>query len=69
VGEQTIRLQGLIARLHQGDEAARPELIRCAYDRLRRLAAVILNESFPRLKKAPSLVDTTDLANEVALKL
>jgi RNA polymerase sigma-70 factor (ECF subfamily) len=62
-------LQGLIARLHQGDQEARLELIRCAYDRLRRLAAVILNESFPRLKKAPALLDTTDLVNETALKL
>jgi RNA polymerase sigma-70 factor (ECF subfamily) len=69
MGDQTMLLQGLIARVRQGDEAARRELIRCAYDRLRRLAAVVLNESFPRLKKAPSLVDTTDLANEVALKL
>jgi RNA polymerase sigma factor (TIGR02999 family) len=62
-------MQGLLARLHGGDEAARRELINCAYDRLRRLAAVVLNESFPRLKKAPALVDTTDLANEVSLKL
>ncbi len=69
MGEQTIQLQGLIARLHRGDDEARRELIRCAYDRLRRLAAVVLNESFPRLKKAPALVDTTDLANEVALRL
>jgi RNA polymerase sigma factor (TIGR02999 family) len=69
VGEQTILLQGLIARLHQGDTEARLELIRCAYDRLRRLAAIILNESFPRLKKAPALLDTTDLVNETALKL
>jgi RNA polymerase sigma-70 factor (ECF subfamily) len=69
MGEQTIQLQGLIVRLHGGDDSARRELIRCAYDRLRRLAAVVLNESFPRLKRAPALVDTTDLANEVALKL
>jgi RNA polymerase sigma-70 factor (ECF subfamily) len=69
VASQSIQLQGLIARVQQGDEAARRELISCAYDRLRRLAAVILNESFPRLKKAPALVDTTDLANEVSLKL
>jgi RNA polymerase sigma factor (TIGR02999 family) len=69
VGDQTIQLQGLIARLHQGDDQARRELIRCAYDRLRRLAAVILNENFPRLKKAPALMDTTDLLNEATLKL
>ncbi len=69
MGDQTILLQGLIARLHRGDDGARRELISCAYDRLRRLAAVILNESFPRLKKAPALLDTTDLVNETALKL
>ncbi len=69
MGEQTVLLQGLIARLRRGDETARRELISCSYDRLRRLAAVVLNESFPRLKKAPALIDTTDLANEVSLKL
>src|SRR5690349_2018577 len=69
MSDQTVLLQGLIARLLQGDAAARGELINCAYERLRGLAAVILNESFPRLKKAPALVDTTDLANEAAVKL
>jgi RNA polymerase sigma-70 factor (ECF subfamily) len=69
MGDQTSVLQGLLARMFQGDAAARRELITCAYERLRRLAAVILNESFPRLKKAPALVDTTDLANETAVKL
>jgi RNA polymerase sigma-70 factor (ECF subfamily) len=69
MGQQTVMLQGLLARTLQGDEAARRELINCAYERLRRLAAVILNQSFPRLKKAPALVDTSDLANEAALKL
>jgi RNA polymerase sigma factor (TIGR02999 family) len=69
MGEQTSLLQGLIARMLQGDAAARRELIQCAYARLRSLAAVVLNQSFPRLKKAPTLVDTTDLANETALKL
>jgi RNA polymerase sigma-70 factor (ECF subfamily) len=69
MSDQTMLLQGLIARLLQGDAEARRELINCAYERLRGLAAVILNESFPRLKKAPALVDTTDLANEAAVKL
>jgi RNA polymerase sigma factor (TIGR02999 family) len=68
-GDQTIQLQGLIAHLVQGDDGARHELIRCAYERLRGLAAVLLNESFPGLKKAPALLDTTELANEAALKL
>jgi RNA polymerase sigma factor (TIGR02999 family) len=69
MGELSIQLQDLIARIQQGDEAAWRELIRCAYERLRRLASVVLNKSFPRLKKAPALMDTTDLANETALKL
>jgi RNA polymerase sigma-70 factor (ECF subfamily) len=60
-------LQALLARWAQGDDDARQELIGCAYERLRRLAHVILNESFPRLKDAPALLQTTDVANEVAL--
>ena len=69
MGEQTQLLQGLLARLLRGDAQARQELIAASYERLRCLAAVILNQSFPRLKKTPALVDTTDLANDVALKL
>src|SRR5262249_11137136 len=53
--------------LRRGDPAPRRELIGCAYQRLRRLARVILNESFPRLKSAPAALDTTDVANEAAL--
>src|SRR6516165_4358116 len=60
-------LQGLLARLAAGDQAARHELIGCAYQRLRRLASVILNESFPRLKAAPAALETTDVADEAAL--
>jgi RNA polymerase sigma-70 factor (ECF subfamily) len=62
-------LQGLLSRLAQGDEAARQGLIGCAYERLRCLARVILNESFPRLKGAPTLLETTDVANEAALAM
>ncbi|HLJ94536.1 MAG TPA: sigma-70 family RNA polymerase sigma factor [Gemmataceae bacterium] len=69
MGDQTSLLQGLLARMLQGEEGARRELINCAYQRVRCLAAVILNESFPRLKKPPALVDTTDLANEASVKL
>jgi RNA polymerase sigma-70 factor (ECF subfamily) len=65
--EQSTILQALLARWQQGDEAARQELIHAAYERLRRLAAVILNESFPRLKGPPALLQTTDVANEAAL--
>ena len=60
-------LQGLLARLAAGDQAARQELIGCAYQRLRSLARVILNESFPRLKGAPAALETTDVADEAAL--
>lgn len=67
--DQSALLQALLARCVGGDEAARKELIDRAYERLRALAAVILNESFPRLKDTPALLDTTDVANEVALKL
>ena len=60
-------LQGLLARLAAGDQAARQELIGCAYQRLRCLARVILNESFPRLKGAPAALETTDVTDEAAL--
>ena len=60
-------LRGLLARVAAGDEAARHELIGCAYQRLRCLARVILNESFPRLKAAPAALETTDVADEAAL--
>jgi RNA polymerase sigma-70 factor (ECF subfamily) len=69
MGDQTMLLQGLLARMLKGDAAARRELVDHAYERLRCLAAVVLNQSFPRLKKAPALVDTTDLTHEAALKL
>jgi RNA polymerase sigma-70 factor (ECF subfamily) len=62
-------LQGLLARMAAGDAAARNELIGSAYERLRCLASVILNESFPRLKFAPSGLQTTDVANEAALTM
>jgi len=68
-GDQSILLQELLARCLQGDEAARQELIHCAYERLRCLARVILNESFPRLKATPALLETTDVTNETALAM
>jgi RNA polymerase sigma factor (sigma-70 family) len=63
----SVKLQGLLARCLADDESARQELIHFAYERLRSLARVILNESFPRLKAAPALLETTDVANEAAL--
>ena len=45
------------------------QLIDRAYERLRHLSAAILRKSFPRLKGAPTLVDTTDVADESAFRL
>jgi RNA polymerase sigma-70 factor (ECF subfamily) len=67
--EQTAVLQGLIDRMRRGDDAARKELIDRTYERLRALSAVILRKSFPRMRQAPGLVDTTDVANESAYRL
>jgi RNA polymerase sigma factor (sigma-70 family) len=65
----TVELQHLIDGANQGDDEARWQLIDRAYERLRRLSALILSENFPRLKGYPSLVDSTDVANEVAYRL
>ena len=67
--DQTSELQELIDRVNQGDDAARMVLIDRAYERLRQLSALILRKSFPRLKGAPALVDTTDVAHESAYRL
>ena len=67
--QQASRIQDLIKRVQRGDQEARRELIDCAYERLRRLSAVILRKSFPRLKDSPSLVETTETANEAAYRL
>ncbi len=68
--DQSAVLQTLLARwLEDADQGARQRLIDAAYERLRRLASVILNESFPRLKAAPALLQTTDVANETALAM
>ncbi len=67
--DRTAVLQHFIDRMRSGDAEARRELIDRAYERLRHLSAVILRKSFPRLKGAPALVDTTDVANESAYRL
>jgi RNA polymerase sigma factor (sigma-70 family) len=67
--DQTAELQDLIDRVNQGDDSARMALIDRAYEALRRLSALILRESFPRLKGAPTLVDTTDVAHESTYRL
>ena len=48
--DATVQLQAVIDRILQGDRAARRELLDRACNRLRRLAARLLNESFPALK-------------------
>src|SRR5258707_1392641 len=68
-GNQSEILKGVLARWVQGGGAGGQGLVGGAYERLRRLAHVILNEDFPRLKGAPALLQTTDVANEVALGL
>jgi len=67
--DRTSQLQALLVRIHQGDQTARRELINRAYPRLRRLAAKLLAESFPRLKQQPALIETSDVVNEAALRL
>jgi RNA polymerase sigma-70 factor (ECF subfamily) len=59
----------LLTAAVRGEEAARQQLIHHAYERLRYLARLILNADFPRLKAPPALLDTTDVANQVALGL
>lgn len=48
--DDSLVLQQLIERIQGGDLAARRLLLNHACDRLRRLAARMLNESFPRLR-------------------
>jgi RNA polymerase sigma factor (sigma-70 family) len=67
--DPTAELQELIDRVNQGDDAARMDLIDRAFERLRQLSALILRKNFPRLKAAPTLVDTTDVAHESAYRL
>lgn len=53
--DDTLNLQQLIDRIQAGDRSARRELLNRACARLRRLAARILNESFPSLRNAHEL--------------
>src|SRR5947209_4276468 len=48
--DASVQLQAVIDRILQGDRAARRELLDRACGRLRRLAARVLNESFPALR-------------------
>src|SRR4051794_4248992 len=48
--DASVQLQAIIDRILQGDRAARRELLDRACGRLRRLAARMLNDSFPALR-------------------
>jgi RNA polymerase sigma factor (sigma-70 family) len=53
--DDTLNLQQLIDRIQAGDRPARRELLNRACERLRRLAARMLNESFPALRNRHEL--------------
>jgi RNA polymerase sigma-70 factor (ECF subfamily) len=58
--DSTTQLQGLIDRMVAGDGSARNELIRRAYERLRRLAHKML-QGFPRVRR---FEDTGDVLHD-----
>jgi RNA polymerase sigma factor (sigma-70 family) len=60
------QFQDLLDRLRRGDDAARQELIACAYERLQQLARNLLHQDFPRLDR---LHETASVANETAVRL
>jgi RNA polymerase sigma factor (sigma-70 family) len=62
----TLQLQRVIDRILAGDRDARRELLNRAYDRLRRLTARILNESFPALRARH---DLDSIVHETWLRL
>ena len=59
-------LQAWIARMNAGDNAAKNELLRYAYERLRCLARKMLRQDFPRLK---NWEQTDDVLQNAALRL
>ena len=59
-------LQAWIARMNAGDNAAKNELLRYAYERLRGLARKMLRQDFPRLK---NWEETDDVLQNAALRL
>ena len=60
------QLQAWIARMNAGDNAAKNELLRYAYERLRGLARKMLRQDFPRLK---NWEETDDVLQNAALRL
>lgn len=61
----SVRLQGLIDRLHSGDPAARQELVVHTFDRLRRLTRKMLHD-FGRVRRWH---DTDDVLQNAAMRL
>jgi RNA polymerase sigma factor (sigma-70 family) len=62
---QTVRIQGWIDRLQQGDESARNELINLACERLTRLTRKML-KGYPRVKRWE---ETGDVVQNAAIRL
>lgn len=62
---QTLRIQGWIDRLQQGDESARDELLNSACERLTRLTRKML-KGYPRVKRWE---ETGDVMQNAAMRL
>jgi hypothetical protein len=60
------QLQAWIARMNAGNNAAKNELLRYAYERLRGLARKMMRQDFPRLK---NWEETDDVLQNEALRL
>jgi RNA polymerase sigma factor (sigma-70 family) len=64
--DSSAELQQLIDRFQSGDSAVRRELLARSFDRLRRLTAKMLGESFPRLQAGH---DLDSVVNETWIRL
>src|SRR5262245_36858877 len=64
--DASVELQSIIDRILQGDRPARRELLDRACDRLRRLSARMLNQSFPALRQRH---DLDSIVHETWLRL
>jgi len=64
--DSSAELQQLIDRFPSGDSAVRRELLARSFDRLRRLTAKMLGESFPRLQAGH---DLDSVVNETWIRL
>jgi RNA polymerase sigma factor (sigma-70 family) len=64
--DRTTRLQHLLDRMRNGDDAVRTELLGLAYERLRLLARKMFHQDFPRLG---NLHETDSILHEAVLRL